>query len=316
MTITLVDAARMLWCPGLVNLTGNHKTSLHDWFAKATYAPANSGNALRLEQIDTRRFLEALSADINRTATAASETLHNIIEIERLPKSLAWPYVKLYYSSFFYAHMLLRIWGRSPSYFRTLELATLRETLAAYSLTAPFAMKTGQFLLIADLGTSAIEIHIDNSSNGTHESVWRALNKALIDLQTAVGASNFLTADKTALITELKSLQSLITNNGNNFSWPSQMRNEIQYRQGEGLWYPYQGKAKMSELRKEILTVFNEETNQSSFSHGSESDLKTFRAACLATIYLARGVIADMREVGGQKNFLNFGQRKFEANLV
>ncbi len=316
MTITLVDAARMLWCPGLVNLTGNHKTSLHDWFAKATYAPANSGNALRLEGIDTRRFLEALSADINRTATAASETLHNIIEIERLPKSLAWPYVKLYYSSFFYAHMLLRIWGKSPSYFRTLELATLRETLAAYSLTAPFAMKTGQFLLIADLGSSAVEVHLDKKSNGTHESVWRALNNALTDLQTAVGASNFLTADKSSLIAELKSLQSLITNNGNNSSWPSQMRNEIQYRQGEGLWYPYQGKAKISELKREIQKVFNDETNHNSFVRRSESELKSFCSACVAIIYLARGVIADMREVGGQKNFLNFGQRKFEDTLV
>lgn len=138
MAITVVEAARLLWCPGLVQLTGHHKSTIYHWLATATYAPSVAGRVLKLVGIDNQRFLAALGSDINRSAMAASETLLNIIEIEDLPKSLAWPYVKLYYSSLFYAHALLRIWGRSPSYFRTLELIPLRNLLDVYAITSPY----------------------------------------------------------------------------------------------------------------------------------------------------------------------------------
>jgi hypothetical protein len=315
MAITVVEAARLLWCPGLVKLTGNHRTTIHDWLSTATYAPSTMGRTIRLEGIDNQRLLQALASDVNRTARAASETLFNIVEVQRLPKSLAWPYVKLYYSALFYAHALLRVWGRSPSYFRTLELMPLRNLLTTYAVTSPFKVQTGQYLLIADVNASVVELRLDASGGGSHESVWRALVNALTDLQHAVANGPYVTADKSSVDAELTLLVSLVSKNGSNPAWPSQMRNEIQYRQSEGVWYPYQGRAKATAFQNEIFVFLEQEADLSRLVRASGSDLELFRSACFAVICLVRGVIADMSVVGGPKHFLRHGQRKFEDTL-
>jgi len=297
-------------------MTGHPQGTIHDWLAAATYAPIVAGKSIVLSGINKQHFLEALGADINRTASAASETLKNIIEIENLPKSLAWPYVKLYYASLFYAHAMLRIWGRSPSYFRTLELMPLRNVLTAYAVTPPYRVQTGQYLLMADMNASAVEILAENGGSGSHESVWREFHRALSDLQTAVANGPYLAADKQNIDSQLKSLIALISKNGNNVSWPSQMRNDIQYRQAEGVWYPYQGKAKASVLQQEVAALVSGKTDLSKLISANGSDLVRFRSVCTAIICLVRGVIADMSAVGGAKSFLRHGQRKFEDAIV
>ncbi|ABC91690.1 hypothetical protein RHE_CH02923 [Rhizobium etli CFN 42] len=281
----------------------------------ATYAPAVAGKTLVLSGINNQRFLEALGADINRTASAASETLNNIIEINELPKSLAWPYVKLYYAALFYAHTMLRIWGRSPSYFRTSELMSLRNVLTTYAVTPPYKIQTGQYLLTADMDASAVNMLTDNGGGGSHESVWRELHRALSDLQVAVAGSRYLAADRQSVGNQLTSFIALISKNGHNLSWPSQMRNDIQYRQAEGVWYPYQGKAKTSALQQEVAAVIGGQVGLSQVLSVSGGDLFQFRSACVAVVCFVRGVIADMSAVGGPKSFLRHGQRKFEDAL-
>jgi len=316
MALTVVEATRLMWCPGLAQLTGHPQGTIHDWLATATYAPVVAGKCLVLSGIDKQHFLGALGADINRTASAASETLQNIIKIEELPKSLAWPYVKLYYASLFYAHAMLRIWGRSPSYFRTSELMPLRDALKAYAVTPPFKVQTGQYLLKADINSSAVEMLTDNGGGGSHESVWREFNGALSDLQSAVANGPHLAADKQNIDKQLKDLVALISKNGTNVSWPSQMRNDIHYRQMGGVWYPYQGKARTSALQQEVGALVSGQTDLSKLVYATGSELVQFRSACIAIICLARGVIDDMSEVGGAKSFLRFGQRKFEDAIA
>jgi hypothetical protein len=316
MPVTVVEAARLLWCPGLSNLTGDHKSTIHTWLATATYAPTATEKSIRLIGIDRQNFLEALGSDINRIATAASETLLNIVEVDGLPNSLAWPYVKLYYSALFYAHSLLRVWGRSPSYFRILELAQLRSLLTAYSVKSPYKLQTGQYILIADGDPSSVELQIDDSGGGSHESVWRGLIKALTDLQYAVANSPYRSVDKMIVDADLKLILSLVSNNGKNYAWPSHMRNEIQYKQSEGVWYPYRGRAKSTTLQQEVLAILRGTTDLSKIISAAGSDLELFRSACTATICLVRGVIADMSAVGGSKHFLRHGQRKFEQSIA
>ncbi len=305
-----------MWCPGLVQLTGCPSGTVHDWLATATYAPIVAGKSLVLSGINNHTFLVALGADINRITSAASETLKNIVEIEKMPKSLGWPYVKFYYASLFYAHAMLRIWGRSPSYFRTLELMALRGTLAAYAVTAPYKIQTGSYLLRADMAASSIHLLPDNGDGGSHESVWREFHRALSDFRTVVANASYLSADKQSIDGQLKSLMALISKNGSNIPWPSQMRNAIQYRQVEGLWYPYQGKTKTSALQQEAMALIKGQTDLSNCMSSGGTDLMQFRSACAAIICFVRGTIADMTAIGGTKSFLRHGQRKFEEAMA
>jgi hypothetical protein len=313
MTVSIVEAARLLWCPGLSQLTGQPQESLHNWLATGIYAPSVTGSSLLLSRIDKQRFLVSLGCDINRLASAASETLMNIAELKDVPKSLAWPYVKLYYASLFYVHAVLRIWGRSPSYFRTDEMMPLRGVVKAYGIASlPFNLTTGQFLIHADMQAESVTLTSESGGGGTHETAWKEFVNALQDLNHKVVVAPFLTEDRKNLKDQLTAFLRLITKNGSHLSWPSQMRNDIQYRQTEGVWYPYQGKSKTSSLQHDVAALLGGGGELTKFLSSGAGDLAQFRSACYAVVCFARGIIDDMSNIGGAKSFLRYGQRRFE----
>lgn len=316
MAVTIIEAARLLWCPKLAQITINPKGDIREWLSAATYAPSVTGKDIILSGINDRDFLLALASDINRTAMAASETLRNITEITALPKSMAWPYVKLYYASLFYAHSLLRLWGRFPTYFRTSDLLKLRETCASYSISPPFKLQTGQFLLKADIAQSQLTISSDNGGGGTHEAVWREFNKALTELLAQVKKAPYLTVDKDMIICDIASIQSVSSKASSNTSWLSFMRNEIQYRQGEGVWYPYKNKDKTALLQSKIIEICEGSLDLKDILKQSGDELSNFKLSCFSIILFVRGVVEDMIDVGGPKSFLKHGQRKFEDAIA
>jgi len=312
MVVKVIEAARLMWCPGLAQLTGQPQGGLHDWLAKGTYAPTIAAGAIVLSGINSQHLLGALGADINRLSSAASETLRNIAEIKDIPKSLAWPYIKLYYASLFYVHTVLRLWGRSPSFFRTEELLPLRGALTAYGVAPPFKVTTGQFSIRADTVAGTVTIMSENGGDGAHEAVWKQFVRALDDWDTATLGAPLLAEDKNDIGHKIKLFRSLITKGGGNFSWPSQMRNNIQYRQAEGVWYPYVGKMKTSALQQDVEALFEQGGDLTKLMSSNGTDLVQFRSACSSIICFARAVIDDMSTIGGAKSFLRYGQRKFE----
>ncbi len=316
MALTIIEAARLMWCPGLAQLARQPRGNIQHWLATATFAPAVAKGKIILSGINEQVSLEALGSDVNRIASAASETLKNITEINALSKSLAWPYVKLYYAALYYAHSMLRIWGRSPSYFRTLELIKLRDILSTYGITQPYKLQTGQYLLTFNMADSAVNLEADNGGGGAHEFLWRELHRALADLRASVLSGPYLAADSRKVCGQIDSLSALISRNGQNVAWPSQMRNDIQYRQAEGVWYPYQGRAKTSSLAHDVANIMAGDMDILQFMSNSGNDLARFRSSCLAIICFVRNVISDMSAIGGPKSFLRFGQRKFEDAIA
>lgn len=93
------------------------------------------------------------------------------------------------------------------------------------------------------------------------------------------------------------------------------MRNNIQYRQAEGLWYPYRGKMKTAILQQDVQLLIEEAYSYEKYMSPVTDDLDRFKAACSAIISFARAIIGDMARVGGSKSFIRHGQRKFEDAL-
>lgn len=312
---TLTEAARLLWCPGLAHLTGKPKAGVQSWLTTATFSPSVSGKALVLSGVDKHQFLQALAYDINRTASAASETLSNIVEIPAIPKSMGWPYVKVYYSALFYAHVILRLWGESPSYFRTSDFLALRQVLQAYNVVTPFKVQTGQFRLTAKLGQGEVTLS-QEVGGATHEALWNAFVASLEALRVEVGGSRFLAADKAKIDQQLSIALNLLTASGSHKSWMSQMRNDINYRQSKGVWYPYASKAKTSSICQARDSMMSGAAGLDAILMGGADELSRFRAACMFVAHLAREMLADMGKIGGAKSFLKFGQGQFETSIV
>jgi hypothetical protein len=165
-------------------------------------------------------------------------------------------------------------------------------------------------------GDASLVIKPDKGGGGTHEAIWRELNNALGDLRKVVAAAPFLSGDKKVIDDAIASALSLITNFGSNAAWLSATRNDIQYRQSDGLWFPYTGRKKTSDIvaLSAVLLDINSKA-EDVLSHSSDS-LSRFGAACSFVIVLARQTIADLSKVGGAKNFLKFGQAEFERSLA
>lgn len=314
--VSLVEACRLMWAPGLTRLNGKPGLTMHEWLASANFAPAVIGGDIALQGLDIQRLLRAYGGDLNRVAAAGSESLRNIATISTLPKSLGWPYVKLYYSALFYSHALLRIWGRSPSYLRTSDLLRVKQAFAAYSLPAPFKIQTGQYILVAKPSDASLVIKPDRGGGGTHEAIWRELNNTLGELRNMVTAAPFLSGDKKIINDAIASALSLITNFGSNAAWLSATRNDIQYRQSDGLWFPYTGRKKTSDLVTLSAMLLDDNSKAEDVLLYSADSLSRFGAACSFVIVLARQTMADLSQVGGAKNFLKFGQAEFERSLA
>lgn len=301
-----------MWCSGLSSLNGKPRCTMQEWLSTANFAPGAAGVAVELSGVERSHLLRALAGDINRVAVAASESLRNIVSIANIPKSLGWPYVKLYYGALFYAHCLLRLWGRSPSYIRTSDWIRVRAAFNAYGVQPPFPLQTGQFVLSADPQNAIVHITADKNGGGTHEAIWREFAAALSEFYDRVETGPYVSKDKERLKSQLVLARDLLTNKGAHLSWPSQIRNDIHYRQGEGLWYPYSGRRKSAEFALTVSQYLDGNADPSVMLGQTGDNLNRFHAACAFVIILAREVITDLANVSGPKSFLHFGQIQFE----
>lgn len=315
MSVSAVEATRQLWSSGLANHTGKPGGGFHDWVKTATYAPNVNNSVLTLSGIDGYLVRKALAADINRLALAASETLKNISEVVGIPKSLGWPYVKLYYAAFFYAHTLLRIWGRSPSYFTTQELMRVKATLNAYDIAPPFRLSTGQYLLELKQNAGFVQLSADSSGQGSHEAAWKHFSAALKELELLSNTANYVEVDRINVIKQIQALLALITDGGRHESWLSQIRNNIQYRQSGGVWFPYSSKEKISSFKGIVEGLTSATVDLNVYLEDEGSEIERFRNACCCVILLARKTINSISEIGGRKSFLHYGQVRFENSL-
>jgi hypothetical protein len=94
------------------------------------------------------------------------------------------------------------------------------------------------------------------------------------------------------------------------------MRNDINYRQTEGLWYPYRGNHKSGNLVAEIRSMLTGEIGVDEVIDRAGNDMVRLRAACCFVILVARGVLAELNGVGGANCFLRFGHIQFEAAMA
>lgn len=305
-----------MWVPGIDRLDGKPSYNMHGWLTTENFAPTITDGIIELQGVDPKILLQAFAGDLNRVALAGSESLNNIVNIPTIPKSLGWPYVKLYYSAFFYAHAILRAWGRSPSYLRTSDLIRVKQVFQLYTLSPPFKLQTGQYLLSAGSNADSLFIAPMNSGGGTHEAIWRIFQTELSDLQSRVIAAPYTSSDKGAISGALNSAVNLLTNHGANTAWPSAMRNDIQYRQTEGLWFPYTGRKKTVDFARHVTDILCDTKKTEDVLACQNDNLSRFQAACSFVVVLARQMLSDLSQVGGAKSFLKFGQSDFERSLT
>ena len=100
-----------------------------------------------------------------------------------------------------------------------------------------------------------------------------------------------------------------ITKRRAGFSWLSAIRNDLQYRQHYGVWFPAKIKARERDRLSRSARAWNGDPMNIDLTVGARSTLSEFTAACSFIIALCHSLLARIAETSsaGKQSFVNYG---------
>ena len=228
----------------IFEVSSKAETDLKAWIANGQYLMDQAlvsnakGRAIefKLRFQDADKLNIALANDCNRFSQAAIESMWCIGRVDKLPKSTAWATVQMYYSAFFAAHALLRIFGRA-----CIQLDS-NHTDAVYQVASATNMDGGSTCIESGFYISIIE---NNSIKYTklkdsHADTWHSFSNLLTWIINNIDKTTGLGKQKSDVIDFISSLKLAISQSGSaKGNWPSQVRNRANYQHNYGVWYPY-----------------------------------------------------------------------------
>lgn len=310
------DAIRLLWPNGLSALSQRPNQSMQEWLNTASYSVDNNSTpeAVTVFPSDPKLALMAIAHDLNRFSSCGRETLFGLGDASFFPGATGWPLIKLYYATFFYAHVLMRVTGVSVSFLEGTDLTRLRQSARAYGMAEPSKIGNGSYLVTIASAPPKLTFGQVADGKGSHQVLWRALNNRLADAESAISISSLPGSQKAKAVSQLRALSVALCRQGsNNPNWLSTFRNDINYRQAHGVWYPYKSTLTNNYLSQRISDVLEGRILFDALDLVSSKPVTAFHETCLAVIVLARTVLADLaNRAEGRRSFLAYGAPSIE----
>jgi hypothetical protein len=255
-------------------------------------------------------ILTALACDCNRFSTAAFQTMSLAKSDAKGSTSLPWDMIRLYYSSFYSGHAVLRLLGEACCFLDARHAARLSEFADAIGLDVGFSLTGGTYRcsIATDLKSLTFSKGPGKQGN-THEMFWKIFSLRLNHCAQAILTGGTPQRDAQAAFDKLESFSSLLRRGGSD-GWLSSIRNEIQYRQSHGVWFPSSiNKSERGVIDRNIGRWPNDPMTTPLTARGTLND---FIACCTFVIGLLRSLLARIVELSmSKKCFLNFGAQKF-----
>jgi hypothetical protein len=291
----LTDGLALLRIPGLVRVRKASSIDFRQWLSSGTYEPTVGPAAdLLLVRVDWDNYLSTLALDVDRFALAGRETLLSIRAVDGSPHACAWSLIKAYYSAFYYAHAILRLCSVAPSYFKTSELQPLIASCKSYGVTPPFPLKTSQYTVSSIPVDRSVSICKPTGSDGSHEALWKEFSTLLDRTSSILPSSSFPASERAEIDAELNDLKRAVRNAGGATQWLSALRNEVQYGQKLGVWYPYERSLGSAEVHRWLVRMLTTSTTTTDFDIGNASKAKSFLESCFMVCFAGRQLIADL----------------------
>jgi len=276
------------------------------------YSPIGS-DSFSLHVTDCEPVIRAFAGDINRIAIAPFETITFIISSRALPRSAAWLIIKTYYAAFFAAHALVRMLGTSCILLTREQRDAVAKIADLYGYPSDKALWGGLYTLTFDATARRLAVHrLRSLKSGPHEAFWGMFRDLVKARSNEVLKIVGMTLGDRQLVS--MKLDELVANlsfgSSHDGQWLSAVRNEVNYEQKFGTWFPYAGQKRYSqELFGRIDEWKSDPIAIDLVSHEGR-DLRRFQATCNFIVSLCRVVIADMARrcpSGADKSFHSYG---------
>lgn len=232
--------------------TGSSAIDVKGWIANRNYFVDTNllAGEFSLRASDSNELRRALANDLNRMTAAAFESAAGIASDPVLPRSLAWGSIRSYYSSFFAAHALMRLFGTACSQLDPEHVDAIYTSAQVFGRTGGLnSLSSGFYSVEIDSSFSLVKFRKLKES---HKDTWSVFLLTLNAIEGNIPGAAALSAHKiaaSALISDLK--DGLTRDNSNKGNWLSSTRNSINYRLTHEVWFPHRSRA----VRAEVLQV-------------------------------------------------------------
>ncbi|MCU1240125.1 MAG: hypothetical protein JWO71_851 [Candidatus Acidoferrum typicum] len=294
----LASALRPFWAPSLNDVSGNLSKGLGAWLAEENYQfhSAVKSKVFTIHITDAEPFLYALAADINRTATAAFESISHATKNKMLPKSTAWILIMSYYGAFFAAHAVLRMLGVGFINLEHPHAQSINKIARLYGQSQE-DVGTGNFGCTYVAAKREIHWHlIDSSTGGVHERFWKFFKKNIDDLATQVLQNKGgIAADNQQVSSKLSDLvDNLCYDSCPHGNWLSVVRNRVNYKHHFGAWYPYAAQKPFGTVEERLSKNWAEDPMTINLSSHGDRNLRRFQETCSFILGCCRVLASDM----------------------
>jgi hypothetical protein len=319
----LTDAIRPFWLPGLNSVSGSVDKGLSGWICDREFQIYDDplDESFTLEVSEPTKLLRSFAADISRPALAAFETINQISRSDLLPKSAAWLVIKSYYASYFAAHAIIRMLGTSFLHITKQELNAVNKVAGIFGKQSSLTT-SGYFVCrFASRDNKLICTRNEKGAGANHETFWvffvdqiKTLRDEILNAQLGSASTNKLAAIK---LTELH--ESLCRTPAWKGNWLSYIRNEVNYKQRLGVWYPYREVRSFYETLFERCGSWEDDAETIDLVRDEGHSLKDFQRTCAFMVSLCRELVQDMAyrcpsgksfHVSGALGFINLLKQK------
>jgi hypothetical protein len=246
---------------------------LREWLIKGTYATSydvNSGVVV-LQNIAAQDLISYLSFDYERFAFASWESFQSFSLESKNLNFVSWPLLKLYYSAFFAAHAILRATGFSIVNVQRPQTDALNQIISIVNGLSP-NLKPGMYQMrLVQVQPGQLQMNISQhvGGSGVHDGFWKSFTEFLeASADDAVANSASDAAMFVAGVSELAPRTR---------GWLSARRNDINYQQLFGVWYPLTKGKSLNDL---IRAVKRSESKSINLDQPLVPPLQPFVATC------------------------------------
>jgi len=298
------DAIRPFWINGLNEITGKQSGSFSKWIIDGNYQIYTNIKSefftLKIDpSISSRNsLLKAFAFDCNRMASASFESIQLISKSELFPKSTAWSVIQSYYSAFFAAHSILRMFGISCSQLDSVAINKVVEIANLFEKNpAGVNIKNGYYKCRYDYTTHQLCCSPLASGGGSHENFWKTFYNEFKKISSNIlSASLIPDADAQKVSGQIDAMCFNLSRNGmNGGNWLSHIRNKVNYQHEFDCWFPYQNTTKrsVSELYETSQTWLIDPMH---ISLTATRDILLFHRTCNFIVSLCRTLIEYMSD--------------------
>jgi hypothetical protein len=308
----IADALQPSLVPGILNITGRPVDGLDGkLLGSSGFYPSYDfvNERWELDFQDPSGLVSAITGDCSRLACASFQTFTGVPADVTSAKLVPWALVRGYYGAFYGGHALLRLFGRGCIFLDAQRLKVLSELLTTYGVT-PLPKRGLYRFYVTNAGRVLQLVAVPGA--GAHEGFWNMFVTELKGIADRILQGGLLTQrDSQTVWDQLQRFLSFISSGGANATWLSAMRNSVQYRQQENVWFPSKlARAEQQALKAIASKWLCNPDKLGAYQPGT--DLQRFLFSCMFTVSLCRDVLCWIdNRCGRGRSFVHFGPLRY-----